>query len=251
MSQRMADGAALSAGTYPGDEVRERRCLHAAARRVGACLLVIVALAPACTRPRRCGSGGPSGSNHRIVVHADQAVARLRSAPPRHERARLARAGLRDRRRGPAPFVVASGTTLLRLPGGSWSNDYDWLGCELGDPQRCDWHWAMRPSDFLGLLESTGLPAMWTVSINGTAEEAAAAGGVLQRGRRRRPPDRHGPQWPRLADGRALGAAPGRARPPRSRARFSYWEIGNEVYGAVQSAGPRLRVLGLGGRLDL
>ena len=70
---------------------------------------------------------------------------------------------------------MASGTTLLRMPGGSWSNDYDWLGCELGDPQRCDWTWAMRPSDFLGLARGHRIcPAMWTVSINGTAQEAAA-----------------------------------------------------------------------------
>ena len=26
--------------------------------------------------------------------------------------------------------LATSGTTLLRMPGGSWSNSYDWLGCE-------------------------------------------------------------------------------------------------------------------------
>jgi hypothetical protein len=34
-------------------------------------------------------------------------------------------------------MLAASGTTLLRLPGGSWSNGYDWLGCEIGDAERC------------------------------------------------------------------------------------------------------------------
>ena len=81
-------------------------------------------------------------------------------------------------------LTVASGTTLLRLPGGSWSDDYDWLGCELGDPQQCDWTWAMRPSDFVDLLEATGLPA----DVDGLDQRdrggSRRGGGVLQRRRR-------------------------------------------------------------------
>ena len=133
--------------------------------------------------------------------------------------------------------MVASGTTLLRLPGGSWSNHYDWLGCELGDPQRCDWTWAMRPSDFLGLLEATGLPAMWTVSINGTAEEAAAAVAFFNGNVDDDRPigsDRNGRDWLTVGHWAQLRADDGHPEPVPIR----YWEVGNEVYGAVQAAGP-------------
>ena len=37
------------------------------------------------------------------------------------------------------------GTSVLRMPGGSWSNAYDWLACETDTG--CEWHWAARPSD--------------------------------------------------------------------------------------------------------
>jgi hypothetical protein len=135
-------------------------------------------------------------------------------------------------------LTMASGATMLRLPGGSWSNHYDWLGCELDDPQRCEWTWALRPSDFLGLLEATGLPAMWTVSINGTAEEAAAAVAFFNGSvddERVIPTDRNGREWQTVGHWARLRAERGHPEP----AGIRYWEIGNEVYGAtVESAGP-------------
>jgi hypothetical protein len=129
---------------------------------------VALALLAACSS----GSDGSGASNARIVVHTDRVVGAFdrrllgTNVPAWLLPELVADDGFRD-------LTMASGTTLLRLPGGSWSNQYDWLGCELRDPERCA-TWAMRPSDFLGLLKATGLPAMWTVSINGTAEEAAA-----------------------------------------------------------------------------
>ena len=33
--------------------------------------------------------------------------------------------------------TAASGVTVLRMPGGSWSNEYGWLSCELDQNQPC------------------------------------------------------------------------------------------------------------------
>jgi hypothetical protein len=134
-------------------------------------------------------------------------------------------------------MLAASGTTLLRLPGGSWSNGYDWLGCEMGDAERCEWTWALRPSDFIDLLEASGLPAMWTASINGTAEEAAAAVAFFNGSVDDPRPigtDRNGYDWQTVGHWAQLRAANGHPDPVGIR----YWEVGNEVYGAVSTAGP-------------
>ena len=126
---------------------------------------------------------------------------------------------------------------MIRMPGGSWSDAYDWLGCELGDPERCDWHWAIRPSEYLALLESTGLPGMWTVSINSTAEEAAALVAFFNGDVGDTRPigtDRNGRNWLTVGHWAQLRTEHGHPE----AASIHYWEIGNEIYGAVQSAGP-------------
>ena len=206
----------------------------ASVRRVGACLLVTSALLAACTS-QELGSAGLAGSNHRIVVRTDQVTQAFdRRLLGTNVPAWLLPQLVEDE--GFRELVVASGTTMLRLPGGSWSNHYDWLGCELGDPQRCYWTWALRPSDFLELLETTGLPAMWTVSINGTAEEAAAAvaffNGTVDDDR----PigrDRNGRDWLTVGHWAQLRTDGGHPEP----APIQFWEVGNEVYGAVRTAG--------------
>ena len=131
--------------------------------------------------------------------------------------------------------LEASGTTLLRFPGGSWSSDYDWLACEQRDASRCNWTWAMRPSDVADLLEETGLLGMWTASFNGTAQEAAAAvaffnGDVSDT--RSIGTDRNGRDWKTVGHWAQLRAAGGHPEPTPIR----YWEVGNEVYGAKASA---------------
>jgi hypothetical protein len=134
-------------------------------------------------------------------------------------------------------LTIASGTTLLRLPGGSWSNDYDWLACETGDADGCLATWGMRPSDFISLLEATGLPAMWTVSFNGTAQEAAAAVAFFNGDvddERVLGTDRNGRDWLTVGHWARLRAEGGHPAPVDVR----YWEVGNEVFGAVADAGP-------------
>ena len=108
-------------------------------------------------------------------------------------------------------------------------------GWSTGDAERCDGAWACGPRTSSICSRPTGLPAMWTASIIGTAEEAAAAVAFFNGIDDSRPigTDRNGFD----EDGRARSAARlanGHPDPVGIR----YWEVGNEVYGAVSSAGP-------------
>ncbi|RRR65909.1 MAG: alpha-L-arabinofuranosidase [Candidatus Viridilinea halotolerans] len=148
---------------------------------------------------------------------------------------RLAREELRQR-------VVDLGPTLLRLPGGSWSNHYDWQACEEGQ-EGCYWPWAARPSDFLGLLQATGQEAIWTVSFNGTAAEAAALVAFFNGSMDDERPlgvDVRGRDWHTVGHWARLRAAHGHPDPYPIR----LWEVGNEIYGAVGSTGPNCAAFG-------
>ena len=228
---------------------RDRVGCSPVARRVGACLLVM--LAPA---------GGVHVPGRRFRRARPDRITGSSSTPTRSPARSTGASSARTCPLGSCPswstdegfreLAVASGTTLLRLPGGSWSNHYDWLGCELGDPQRCDWTWAMRPSDFLGLLEATGLPAMWTVSINGTAEEAAAAVAFFNGDVDDDRPigtDRNGRDWLTVGHWAQLRADHGH---PEAGADSL---LGDRQRGLRrrQVGGAGVRVVGLGGRMDL
>jgi hypothetical protein len=135
--------------------------------------------------------------------------------------------------------TLRSGTTLLRMPGGSWSNSYSWSACEIGDAEECVFADAARPSDFIGFMKGTGLPGMWTVSVNETAQSAAAAVaffngdidddsviGV----------DRNGRDWGTVSLWAGLRAEGGHSEPAPVR----LWEVGNEVYGGKPESGGAL-----------
>jgi hypothetical protein len=132
--------------------------------------------------------------------------------------------------------LVALGTTVLRMPGGSWSDGYEWLACEQRDAEVCPALWAAVPSDFVAMLDGTGVEGMWTVSFNGTAQEAAALvaffngevddGRVIGR-------DRLGQDWGTVGRWARLRAEHGHLDPQPIR----LWEVGNEIYGAVAAAG--------------
>jgi len=129
-----------------------------------------------------------------------------------------------------------SGVTLLRMPGGSWSNSYDWAGCELRDAERCYFIGSARPTDFIDFLQATDLPGMWTLSANATAQSAAAAvaffngdvgdGQVIGR-------DRQGVDWGTVGSWAALREAGGNADPNP----IELWEFGNEVFGGRPDSG--------------
>ncbi|NTU65299.1 MAG: alpha-L-arabinofuranosidase, partial [Chloroflexi bacterium] len=120
-------------------------------------------------------------------------------------------------------------------------NAYSWLACETGDEERntddgCYWPWAARPTDFLNFVRDTGQEAMWTVSINGTAKEAAALvaffnGSVddtTQIG-----VDLRGYDWKTVGHWASLRAAHGNSDP----LPIKLWEVGNEVYGGNSESG--------------
>lgn len=127
--------------------------------------------------------------------------------------------------------------TLIRLPGGSWSNSYDWLACEQGDADGCHWTWAARPSDFLQFVREVGAEAMWTVSPNLTAHHAAALVAFFNGDVADERPigvDVRGRDWLTVGHWARLRAAGGSPEP----LGITLWEFGNEVYGAKASVGP-------------
>lgn len=130
--------------------------------------------------------------------------------------------------------AVDSGATVVRMPGGSWSTEYDWLGCERGDSS-CVFSGAARPSDYAAFLAATGLQGMWTVRFDGTAQEAAALVAFFNGDVGDTRPigaDRNGRDWGTVGEWARLRAAGGNADP----VRVDSWEVGNEVYGAIADA---------------
>ncbi|MBK8904155.1 MAG: alpha-L-arabinofuranosidase [Anaerolineaceae bacterium] len=137
--------------------------------------------------------------------------------------------------------TLGAGVSLIRLPGGSWSNYYDWLACERGgegidETAECYWTWAARPTDFINFLRDTGLEGIYTINMNGTTKEAAALVaffngavdddnviGVDVRGR----------DWGKVSDWAQLRSVNGNPEPIGIR----YYEIGNEIFGGTQSSG--------------
>jgi hypothetical protein len=129
--------------------------------------------------------------------------------------------------------TIGAGVSVIRMPGGSWSNGYDWLGCENGnDP--CTW--AARPTDFVDFLRATGLPGMWTVNVNGTSKEAAALVAFVNSYVTDTTPigvDIRGTNWFTAGRWAALRAGNGNPQP----LGVQLWEIGNEVYGGTPASG--------------
>lgn len=133
-------------------------------------------------------------------------------------------------------FTRALGSPFLRLPGGSWSNGYNWLACENGDTEGCYWTWAARPTDFLNFVRATGSEAMWTVSINGTAQEAAALVAFFNGSVTDTTPigtDPRGRDWKTVGDWARLRAEHGNPE----ALPIKFWEVGNEVYGGKPDSG--------------
>ncbi|HMQ35811.1 MAG TPA: alpha-L-arabinofuranosidase, partial [Chloroflexaceae bacterium] len=130
--------------------------------------------------------------------------------------------------------AAAAGFSVLRLPGGSWSNEYRWLACETERADPCAY--AARPSDFIALLKAVGGEAMWTVSFNETAEEAAALVAFFNGEVNDERPigvDPRGVDWQTVGYWARLRADTGHPAPVGVR----LWEVGNEVYGGRAGMG--------------
>lgn len=132
--------------------------------------------------------------------------------------------------------ATESGVTVVRMPGGSWSNGYDWRACEDGPVDACFFEGVARPRDFVAFLEATGLDGMWTVSINHTAQSAAAAVAFFNGEVDDTRPigiDRRGVDWGTVAQWALLRASRGHTDP----VGVQLWEVGNEVYGGRPDVG--------------
>ena len=130
--------------------------------------------------------------------------------------------------------TIASGATVIRMPGGSWSDGYDWLACENGAPG-CIADDAARPLDYVGFLDATGAAGMWTMNVNATAQAAAALVAYFNGAVDDERPigvDRDGVDWQTVGTWARLRAEHGHPEPAEVR----LWEIGNEVWGAKSTA---------------
>lgn len=139
-----------------------------------------------------------------------------------------------------APWLLDAlddaGVTTIRMPGGSWSNEYGWSACELRLDEGCIWDGAARPSDFAALLAATGLAGIWTVSINETAQSAAALVAFFNGAvddERTIGVDREGVDWGTVGDWARVRATGGNSQP----VPIALWEVGNEVYGGRPDTG--------------
>lgn len=137
--------------------------------------------------------------------------------------------------------TVASGATVIRIPGGSWSNYYDWLACErngqgIDSNAECYWPWASRPSDFIDFLQATGNEVMYTVNQNGTAKEAAALVAFFNgdvNDSRVIGIDVRGRDWLTVGHWARLRRDNGNPEP----LGIKLWEVGNEIYGGDADSG--------------
>jgi hypothetical protein len=130
-----------------------------------------------------------------------------------------------------------SGVTLLRIPGGSWSNNYDWVACETNDNPNCrGGHWGLKPSHFINFIRATGTEAMYTVNMNKTAKGAAALVAFFNGAVDDETVigvDVVGNDWGTVSQWAQLRSEHGNPDP----IHIKYWEIGNEVYAGKQNLG--------------
>ncbi|MBK8987123.1 MAG: hypothetical protein IPM39_13770 [Chloroflexi bacterium] len=125
--------------------------------------------------------------------------------------------------------TIAAGITMVRVPGGSWSNYYDWSNCE--ENNECPWDWGvLTPTDFINFSQATGADLMYTVNPNGTAKEAAALVAFFNgsvNDTRVIGVDVKGRNWGTVGQWAQLRSSHGNPAPHP----ITYWEVGNEIYG--------------------
>ncbi|MCE7986860.1 MAG: hypothetical protein DYG89_37275 [Caldilinea sp. CFX5] len=149
-----------------------------------------------------------------------------------------------------ATFIArtkASGVSVIRIPGGSWSNGYGWLSCEMGEhvakAEKCrapdrqggyfDIFWAATPTDWIDFLQAVGIEGMYIVNPNGTPQEAAAAVAFFNAAVNDATVigvDARGKDWLTAGHWAQLRADRGNPTP----LGIKLWAVGNEVYAGTQ-----------------
>ena len=143
-----------------------------------------------------------------------------------------------------ATFIArtkAAQPTVIRIPGGSWSNGYNWLACETGTDiegnASCgSYGWGLSPTDFINFIREIGVDGMYTINQNGTSKEAAALVAFFNGSTtddRTIGIDVRGNDWGKVSDWAKLRRDNGNPTP----LGLKYWEIGNETYGGNPSSG--------------
>jgi len=142
--------------------------------------------------------------------------------------------------------TAASGITVIRMPGGSYSNTYGWLSCEQRANQAnaltcgSGWEgWVARPTDFINFLKATGKSGMWVVSPNSTPQEAAAVVAFFNAQTTDTTAigmDSRGFNWQTGGYWAQLRASHGNPNP----VGIKLWAFGNEVYGSKPATGGAL-----------
>jgi alpha-L-arabinofuranosidase len=206
-----------------------------------AILIMIVAVVPA---PQAAQAA--LLPTYTFTIHPDQVVAQVSplllgsNAPSWLGDARYADPVFRNR-------TKSSGLKSLRIPGGSWGNSYGWLSCEQrtyqsGQAHPCggdgaDWSpWVTRPTDYINFLRATNTQAVYILNVNATAQESAALVAFFNGSpsdTRVIGVDRNGQDWLTVGHWAQLRVDHGNVDP----FTIKYWEFGNEVYGATQTAG--------------
>ena len=139
--------------------------------------------------------------------------------------------------------TASSGLSVLRMPGGSYSNNYGWLSCEMRHNQPgalpCgdQWEsWVARPTDFINFLRAVNIEGMWVASITGTVQEAEAAVAFFNSAITDTTTigtDIHATNWYTAGHWARLRADHGNPLP----IGIKLWGIGNEVYGSKPATG--------------
>ncbi len=140
----------------------------------------------------------------------------------------------------------AANLQLIRIPGGSWSDDYGWVSCEKRANQTNAWRcgegwesWAARPTDFINFIHAIGLTGdrvVYTLNVNASAQESAALAAFFNAETSDTTEigvDLNGFDWKTAGDWAQLRATDGNA----TLLGIKYWEFGNEDYGGTPGTG--------------
>jgi alpha-L-arabinofuranosidase len=139
------------------------------------------------------------------------------------------------------------GTRIIRLPGGSLSDEYNW---SLNTTLTNTWQWQTSFANFMHVITNASVNAQTIITANygtGTPQEAAAwvaYGNALTTSTVPLGVDAYGANWQTagywasLRAAAPLGTDDGKNFLRISRTAplgFKYWEIGNEVYGGWET----------------